>query len=118
MVVAYENQLIEFSRGEPTTGRHSEEPNRGPLPQADHMGVSPHDRPFGGRECLLEALTTDPDLKKIAWERHGFRVGLMSNNVSLPPSLKEIGIAPAIQSVQEMPTTVVMEQVLQAVSGR
>ena len=118
MVVAYENQLIEFSQENPQLVDTVRSQIAVLYPRPTTWASHPMIALSEGGKRLLEALTTDPDLKKIAWERHGFRVGLMSNNVSLPPSLKEIGIAPAIQSVQEMPTTVVMEQVLQAVSGR
>ena len=118
MIVGYENQLIEFSQENPLMVDTVRSQIAVLYPRPTTWASHPMIVLSEGGKRLLEALTTDPDLKRIAWEKHGFRVGLMSNSVSLPPSLKEIGFAPAIQSVQEMPTTAVMEQVLQAVSGR
>jgi hypothetical protein len=62
-------------------------------------------------EYLLKALQ-DPDIQRLAWERHGFRSGLLGTQND-PKVLQVVGLPETIDAVIRMPHTAIMEQILQ-----
>jgi hypothetical protein len=60
-------------------------------------------------ERLLEALK-DPQIQKLAWERHGFRTGL-SGTQNDPKHLQTLGIPPTIDSAILTPRAEVMTRI-------
>ena len=64
---------------------------------------------------LLTALRT-PEIQKSAWERHGFRCGLVGA-LNDPQALRVPGVPAAIENVMPMPNARVMERTIQALSG-
>jgi hypothetical protein len=71
------------------------------------MGLTPQ----GVR--LLEALQ-DPTLRRIAWERHGFRSGLQGLKND-PTVLRITGLPTSIDAVIPMPPAAIMTRVLETV---
>ena len=61
---------------------------------------------------LLEA-PNDPDSRRIAWERHGFRSGMIG--VKNDPSvLNVVGIPESIDAVMPLPRPDVLDQIVNA----
>jgi hypothetical protein len=65
---------------------------------------------------LLEALQ-DPDIQQLAWERHGFRSGLMGVQNSTK-KLKVVGIPETIDSVIPLPPFTVMQKIIEKLDTR
>lgn len=65
---------------------------------------------------LIEALA-DPDIQRIAWERHGFRSGVIgiSND---PKILKVAGVPETIGAVVPMPTAAAMKAIIDKLQGK
>lgn len=66
-------------------------------------------------ERLLEALQ-DRDVQRLAWEKHGFRSGLMGVQND-PKVLQVTGVPATIENVINLPTPQVMERIIAALSG-
>src|SRR5262249_30741866 len=105
IIVAYENQLLEF------TVEHREliEPVRKKLrilyPRPTVWASHPLIALDPSAKRLIAALR-EPDMQRIAWERHGFRAGLMGTvNTS---GLLLAGIPPTIDGVMQTPSLAVM----------
>lgn len=63
-------------------------------------------------EAGIEALT-DPEVQRLAWERHGFRT---SSNGSISGEIAVSGIPGSITSVMNVPTYNVMKQIIDELS--
>jgi hypothetical protein len=64
---------------------------------------------------MIEMLK-EPDIQKIAWERYGFRTGVLgiqNNTVNLPIS----GISANIDSVTTIPDAITMDSLLAKFAG-
>jgi len=113
MIVAYENQLTEYTLQHPDYRTQIQQQIRILYPQptvwSDHPFIALTDN--GAR--LLNALQSDPDLRRIAWEGHGFRTSLQND----PKTLQVSGIPATIQNVVPMPRPQVMATIIKAVSA-
>jgi hypothetical protein len=67
--------------------------------------------PKGGR--LLDALTQDDTLRRIAWEEHGFRAGLSGIQYDTR-QLTDFGLPETVQNTVPLPRPRVMVDILKA----
>jgi len=116
LIVGYENQLIEYSVEHPEyRDVLLQQVNilyPRPTTWATHTMMALN--PTGER--LLEALK-DPAIQKIAWERHGFRTGLLGVQ-SDPAVLQVVGVPRlSVQTAQPIPRASVMDRIVRALQG-
>ena len=110
IIVGYEAQLVEFGLENPQYGDllHREVTTLYPKPTlwSSHplIALTPNG------EKLLNALQ-DPEIQRLAWEKHGFRSGMLGVQND-PKLLKVAGIPPAIENVMPMPTARVMDRII------
>lgn len=109
IIVGYENQIIEFATDYPNDWKNVKENIRILYPEptvwSDHTVIALNEK---GKE-LITALQ-DPDIKKIAWEKHGFRTGIQND----PKVLSVSGVPQAIKKIVPMPNPVVMDKIIKA----
>jgi hypothetical protein len=117
MIIGYENQLLEFAAENPGMINQVSKVCRIFYPKPTTWSSHPIVALTDTGKRLVDAFL-DPTVQKLAWERHGFRVGLMSSQATLTPLLKEIGVAPSIESVQQMPSNEVLARVLEGLVAR
>ncbi len=110
VIVGYENQLTEFSlensQYEDLLHKRVRILYPRPTVWSNHPLIALTDN---GRK-LLSALK-DPDIQKLAWERHGFRSGLAGVRND-PKVLTAVGIPATIDNVVPMPTPQVMTKII------
>lgn len=116
MIVGYENQLVEFSLEHPEALEKLRREVRILYPEpttwSSHPLIALNDQ--GKR--LVHALTDD-EIQRLAWEKHGFRSGLLG--VENDPSvLKVVGLPATIESVQQIPSARVMTRIVDELSSR
>lgn len=109
IVVGYENQLVEFSLEHadklPILRDRIRTMYPRPTVMSEHTVIALNDN--GKR--LIEALK-DPAIQRVAWERHGFRSGLM--DVQMDTKVLQVaGVPEKVTSVISMPTASVMEKI-------
>ena len=111
IMVGYENQLTEYTLAHQEYKATIQQQIRIMYPQptvwSDHPMIALTDN--GLR--LLNALQTDPDLRRLAWESHGFRTGIQND----PNTLQVSGIPTTIQNVVPMPQPAVIDRLLNAI---
>lgn len=112
IIVGYENQLVEFvlEHQEYRDVIREKIDILYPTPTAfvNHPLVS-----LTGNCKRLETALQDPELQQLAWQRHGFRTGLLgvTNN---PEVLNVGGIPETITQITSLPDVNVMQQILNA----
>ncbi len=116
LIVGYENQLIEYSVEHPELRdvllKQINILYPRPTTWATHTMMALN--PSGVR--LLEALK-DPQIQKLAWERHGFRTGLIGAQND-PAVLQVIGVPrTSVQTAQPIPRAGVMDRIVQGLGG-
>lgn len=115
IIVGYENQIVEFSLEHADLWPQVKDEMRilYPVPTvwSSHpiMSLSPKG------DALIEALM-DPELQKLAWEKHGFRTGLMGVEND-PQVLAIAGIPAKITKVIPMPSPQVMDRIIVSLTG-
>ena len=114
MIVGYENQLTEFSiqnaQYQDLLRKRIQVLYPRPTVYSSHPLIAL--TPAGSQ--LLQALH-DPNLQKIAWEKHGFRSGLIGVQND-PQVLQVVGIPDTIQNVIPMPRAEVMNKIVQGLA--
>ncbi len=116
IIAGYEAQLVEFGLENPQYGDllHREVITLYPQPTlwSSHplIALTPNG------EKLLTALR-DPEIQRLAWEKHGFRSGMIGVQND-PKVLRAAGIPPSIENVIPMPTAGVMERIIHGLSTR
>ena len=116
LIAGYESQLIELSVQNKDVYSSSLKDSMRilyptPTVWSSHPLIA---RTANGRR-LLEALK-DPEIQRIAWERHGFRSGLPG--VTSDPAVLGIeGIPLQITSVVDMPDPATMDRIINAITG-
>jgi len=115
IIVGYEAQLVEFSienaqyrdllRKEITTL----------YPRPTVWSSHPLIALTANGERLLTALQ-DPEIQRLAWEKHGFRSGMIGVQND-PKVLHVTGVPATIENVIPMPKAQVMERIIAALSG-
>ncbi len=115
MIVGYENQLVEFTLENREYRDYLRQKIRTLYPIPTVWSSHPVIALTDGGKRLVEALKDD-DLQRIAWERHGFRSGLMGVQND-PAVLDVLGIPEEITSVMPMPGAPVMTRIIRAIEG-
>jgi hypothetical protein len=112
IIVGYENQVVEFAVENPEIWKNVKDKVRilYPVPTvwSSHplLVVNPKASP------LINALS-DSEIQKNAWERHGFRTGVMGGQND-PKILSVVGIPETINKVISMPNYKTMEKIINA----
>jgi Bacterial extracellular solute-binding protein len=115
IIAGYESQLAEFSLQNESYRQQIKDQVRVLYPQPTVWSSHPLIARTANGAKLLDALK-DPQILKLAWERHGFRSGLAG--VSNDPSVLQIaGIPAQITSVIDMPSPAAMDRILQALKA-
>ena len=104
IIVAYENQLLEFASEHPELIEPVRKKLRVLYPRPTVWASHPLIALNANGQRFIAALK-DPQLQRLAWERHGFRSGLMGavQVANLPVS----GVPPTIDAVIQMPNLAV-----------
>ena len=110
LIVGYENQLVEYSMSHPEVLELLRQKVRILYPKPTVWSSHPFMALNHGGERLLHALQ-DVDIQRLAWERHGFRTGLLGTQND-PKVLQVVGLPAAINAVMAMPHAAVMQQIL------
>lgn len=110
LMVGYENQLVEFGIAHNQYQPVLQKQVRILYPRPTAWSAHPLIALTESGTRLLDALKNDPDLQRLAWEKHGFRSG----SLSLTPASRGTwtGMPEKIQSVIPLPPPRVMEQII------
>ena len=114
IIVGYESQLVEFSIENAANRDEILKRIRIIYPRPTEWSAHPIIALTPKGEELLKALQ-DPDLQKIAWEKHGFRSGLIGIEND-PKVLSVVGIPATITSVISLPSPKVMQRMIDFLS--
>ena len=114
IVAGYEAQLVEFSLENPKYRDLLRKEITTLYPRPTVWSSHPLIALTENGEKLLAAMQ-DPDLQRLAWERHGFRSGLIGVQND-PKVLQVTGVPAAIENVMPTPQPRVMEKLLAAVA--
>lgn len=112
MVAGYENQLLEFSKEQPAVWEQVKDkvviiyPD--PTVWSSHIMISLSDQ---GNELILAL--QDPDIQKLAWEKHGFRTGV-AGAASETGSFEVTGLSTSINHIMPMPNYDAMDRIIRA----
>ena len=115
LIVGYENQIIEYSVAHPETRDVLRQQIRVLYPQPTVWSSHPFIALDATGARLLHALQ-DPDLQRLAWERHGFRSHLYGMAHDLV-SLAVPGMPAVINAVIPTPTAAVMQRLLEGLKA-
>lgn len=111
MIVGYENQMIEFSIQNEQHIELLKKKVRTLYPKPTVWASHPFIAVTGNGIKLLEALQS-PEIQQLAWERHGFRSGLIGVQNSTK-ALKVIGVPETIDSVMPLPQFTTMQKIIE-----
>ena len=113
IIVAYENQLLEFTADHPELIDPVRQKLRILYPRPTVWASHPLIALDNNSKRLIAALK-DPAVQRLAWEKHGFRSGLMgavsTNGLSLG------GIPATIDGVMQIPSLAVMSRLTDALT--
>lgn len=116
IIVGYENQMIEYSLEHPEQLDVLKQNVRViyPVPTmwSSHPLIALTDN---GRKLL--AAMKDPEIQRLAWERHGFRSGLSGVPTDLR-AVRVVGVPQTIDAVVPMPSPPVMDRILVTLGER
>jgi hypothetical protein len=115
LIVGYENQIIEYSLEHPEARDVLRQKVRVLYPQPTVWSSHPFIALDATGARLLQALQ-DKDLQRLAWERHGFRSGLLGTANDVAP-LTVIGLPKVIEAAMPTPHATVMQRLLEALSA-
>jgi hypothetical protein len=115
IIVGYEAQLIEFSQEFPQYREMLRKEITTLYPRPTVWSSHPLIALTPPGERLLAALQ-DPEIQRLAWEKHGFRSGVVGV-VNDPKSLQVTGVPATIENVIPMPKFQVMERIINALSS-
>lgn len=110
MIVAYENQMIEYSLEHQDQVPMLQQSVRVIYPQPTIWTSHPFIALTPNGQKLLDALR-DREVQRLAWERHGFRSGLLGteNDTKM---IRVGGIPARIESVVPLPNSATMQMIL------
>lgn len=114
IIIGYESQMIEYSLAQQPSFVHRINDVRMLYPRptvwSSHPMIALTDN---GRKLI--AAMQDPDIQKIAWEKHGFRSGTgQPNNVA---QLRIHGVPDTVEAVIPMPSARVMDRIITGLGG-
>lgn len=110
LVAGYENQIIEFAVEHPEEWKHVKDKVRilypTPTVWSSHPYIALDENGKKGIDALL-----DTEVQKIAWEKHGFRTGMIGveNDSKI---LEVVGIPERINKIIQMPKPSVMDKII------
>lgn len=115
IIVAYENQIVEFSLQNAEVWKQVKDKIRILYPVPTMW--SPHTFIALNQNALvfLNALQ-DKDVQKIAWERHGFRTGIIGVEND-PKILNVVGIPKSIDSVMPSPESDALNKIIETLQN-
>lgn len=113
IIAGYENQLVEFILAHPEHANTIRDQIRILYPKPTVWSNHPLIAFTSEGVRFLDAMK-DPEIQRLAWEKHGFRSG-MPGVQNDPKVLKVGGIPKNIENVIQMPRPTVMKRLLQAV---
>jgi hypothetical protein len=110
MIVGYENQMIEFAHDNPDIWQGVKNKVRILYPVPTVWSAHPLIALDSQANGLIAALQ-DPEIQKIAWEKHGFRTGLLGakNDLKL---IRGMSVPAEISKVIPLPNAEVMERII------
>ncbi len=111
IIAGYENQIIEYSLAHPDQWPVVKEKVRLLYPEPTVWSAHPFIALTPKAEKLMKALK-DPEIQKIAWERHGFRTDLVATTAASEVNGRVIGIAPSISKVIPLPAPHILNNLL------
>jgi hypothetical protein len=114
IIVGYESQIIEFSMQNAAQWPAVKNKVRILYPEPTVWSAHPLIMQTAKAEAFKKALL-DPEVQRIAWERHGFRNGMMGAQND-PKLLSVVGIPAQINKVVSMPSPGVMDRILNAIA--
>ncbi len=109
VIAAYENLLIEFYRAYPRHQDLIRTRTRVLIPEPTVWSEHPFLALSEKGKTLLNALQ-DPEIQKLAWDRYGFRSGVLGIEND-PGILNEVGLPERVASVTPLPSPDVMEKI-------
>lgn len=113
IIVGYENQMIEYALKHPENQAALQKEVRVLYPRPTAWSAHPFIALTANGDRLKQALK-DPELQKLAWERHGFRGSAVSEN----RSIQGFGaIPPRITNVMPLPAPAVAEALVKGLGG-
>lgn len=115
IVALYESQIQEFVVNNPSYSEQIEQQVRVLYPQPTVWATHPLVVRNDNANRLLTALD-DPDIQRLAWEKHGQRPGVPGVVVN-PDVIPVPGILPQVTSVTSMPALEVMDRILEAIAA-
>jgi hypothetical protein len=115
LIVGYEAQLIEFGLENPQYRDKLQNEIITLYPRPTVWSSHPLIALTANGEKLLTALQ-DQEIQRLAWEKHGFRSGIVGVQND-PKRLSVRGVPATIENVIPMPRPQVMEQIIQALSS-
>ncbi len=114
LIAGYENQLIEFLIANPQNRDEILKKIRIIYPRPTVWSAHPLIALTAKGQELQKAMQ-DPDIQKLAWEKHGFRTGLIG--IQNDPKVLNIGGIPeSISSVMPLPSPKVMDAIIKYLS--
>ena len=115
LVVGYENQLVEFALDNPDIWAKVQDRVAILYPEptiwSEHTVIALSDN----GNLLIEALQ-DEEIQKLAWERHGFRTGLVTTERD-SEIIETVGIPENIDIVMPLPKADVMEELMRIIAN-
>ncbi|HEY9592829.1 MAG TPA: hypothetical protein VHE79_00030 [Spirochaetia bacterium] len=115
LIAGYENQIVEFSLQQPQQWERVKDIMRVLYPHPTVWSSHPLIALTPAGERLMTALK-DPEIQRLAWERHGFRTGIAGARNDAA-ALHITGIAESVTKVVAMPTAAVMDHILTQLQG-
>ncbi len=112
IIVGYESQLVEFAIANPAQWQQVKSKVRILYPEPTVWSSHPFMALDGKASGAITALS-DPDVQRLAWEKHGFRTGLAGVQND-PKVLNIVGIPDKINKIIPMPKPSVMGKIMQA----
>ena len=113
IIVGYESQIVEFSAQNEKTWPSIKHKVRILYPQPTVWSAHPLIAVTQRAEILLKAFK-DETIQKIAWEKHGFRTGLIGVQND-PKVLSVVGIPERINQVIALPGATTLETIMNAI---
>lgn len=110
MIVGYESQLIEFSIANQANRDQILKQVRIIYPRPTEFSSHPIIALTANGDALSQALQ-DPEIQKIAWEKHGFRSGLVGIQND-PKVLSVVGVPETITSVVPLPQPAAVQELI------
>jgi hypothetical protein len=110
LIVGYENQIVEFSLQNPDLWPRVRDSLRIAYPVPTVWSAHPLIALTAKGARLMEAMK-DPDIQRLAWEKHGFRTGLVGVTND-PKVIAVAGIPATVSKVIPAPSPAVMERII------